>query len=82
MDCYIVRVYRHITRGDGETDEIAGLVERVGQRDSGRPFSSYQSLVSVMRDDSAVDVSGSTDTAEGGNAADAKLRLVQTARRD
>jgi hypothetical protein len=81
MDCYIVRVYRHITRGEGEADEIAGLVERVGQRDSSRPFSSYQSLVSAMREDDAAVVSGSADIEEGNEAAAAKLRLVQPAKR-
>lgn len=50
MDCYIVRVYRHITHKDGQNDEIAGLVERVGKQDSGKPFSTYSGLIDAMRD--------------------------------
>ena len=49
MDCYIVRVYRHITRNDGEAGEIAGLVERVGNDDNGKPFSTYNGLVDALR---------------------------------
>ncbi len=45
MDSYIVRVYR---RGQGKTDEIAGLVEKVGssQRSS---FRTLKGLVSTVR---------------------------------
>lgn len=50
MDCYIVRVYRHIMHKDGQGDEIAGLVERVGKQDSGKPFSTYSGLIDAMRD--------------------------------
>ena len=50
MDCYIVRVYRHITRKDGQDDEIAGLVERVGNQDNGKPFSTYKGLLEAIRD--------------------------------
>lgn len=49
MDCYIVRVYRHIKRNSGQADEIAGLVERVGTQDSGKPFSTYTGLVDAIR---------------------------------
>ena len=52
MDCYIVRVYRHITHKDGKADEIAGLVERVGKQDSGKPFSTYKGLVNAMQEES------------------------------
>jgi hypothetical protein len=51
MDCFIIRVYRHITQGNGRPDEIAGLVERVGRQDSGKPFSGYESLVDILRDE-------------------------------
>ena len=51
MDCYIVRVYRHFTRKDGTEEEIAGLVERVGKQDSGKPFTSYRGLINAMRDE-------------------------------
>jgi hypothetical protein len=50
MDCYIVRVYRHITRKNGQDDEIAGLVERVGNQDNGKPFSTYKGLLEAIRD--------------------------------
>ena len=50
MDCYIVRVYRHITRKNGQHDEIAGLVERVGNQDNGKPFSTYKGLLEAIRD--------------------------------
>jgi hypothetical protein len=50
MDCFIIRVYRHTGREDDHPGEIAGLVERVGRRDNSRPFSSYRSLVKVLRE--------------------------------
>ena len=50
MDCYIVRVYRHITRMNGQDDEIAGLVEHVGNQDNGKPFSTYKGLLEAIRD--------------------------------
>jgi len=50
MDCYIVRIYRHITRKNGQQDEIAGLVERVGNQDNGKPFSTYKGLLEAIRD--------------------------------
>ncbi|MDH3980358.1 MAG: hypothetical protein OEU91_07610 [Gammaproteobacteria bacterium] len=80
MDCYIVRVYRHISQGDGEADEIAGLVEHVGHRDGNKPFSSYQSLVSALREDSKGDVSDSADVDDGGSETAARLRVVHTAK--
>jgi hypothetical protein len=80
MDCYIVRVYRHITQADGEADEIAGLVERVGQRDSSRPFSSYQSLVSALRGDSEGNQSDLTDVADGTSETAGRLRVVHPAK--
>lgn len=81
MDCFIVRVYRHITKGNGEADEIAGLVERVGQRDSSRSFSSYQSLVSALRGDGAGDVSDLADVDDGGSDTASRLRVVHTTKR-
>lgn len=50
MDCYIVRVYRHIARKNGQADEIAGLVEHVGEQDNGKPFSTYSGLVEAIRE--------------------------------
>jgi len=76
MDCYIVRVYRHITGDDGESDEIAGLVERVGQRDNSRPFSSYQSLVSALRDDHSSHDACPPDTEKRGRPTTARMRVV------
>ena len=55
MDCYIVRVYRHITRKNGQDDEIAGLVEHVGEQDTGKPFTSYKGMVDAIRDSIATD---------------------------
>ena len=49
MDCYIVRVYRHIAGRNGQPDEIAGLVESVGRQDNGKPFTSYSGLVEAIR---------------------------------
>ena len=51
MDCFIIRVYRHSSDESGQSGEIAGLVERVGRKGNGRPFSSYQSLVGALRDE-------------------------------
>lgn len=51
MDCYIVRVYRRMTGNNGQDSEIAGLVERVGDAQDGKAFSSYQSLVDTLRED-------------------------------
>jgi len=51
MDCFIIRIYRRIAQENGQPDEIAGLVERVGRKDDGRPFSSYMSLINALRDE-------------------------------
>jgi hypothetical protein len=51
MDCYIVRIYRRITGKNGNDDEIAGLVERVGANADGKPFSSYQGLITMLQED-------------------------------
>lgn len=80
MDCYIVRVYRHVTRDDGKADEIAGLVERVGQRDSSKPFSSYQSLVSVLRGSGETDKPVLTDADDPVSETAARLRVVHPAK--
>ena len=50
MDCYIVRVYRHIAGTNGQSDEIAGLVESVGAQDNGKPFTTYNGLVEAIRE--------------------------------
>ena len=50
MDCYIVRVYRRIASRDGQDGEIAGLVERVGDTGASSAFSSYQGLLSRLRE--------------------------------
>ena len=64
MDCYIVRVYRHITHQNGQADEIAGLVEQVGDETRSKPFSTYKDLVDAIRDsfetDRTVDAQGAT----------------------
>jgi len=75
MDCFIIRVYRYITQENGQPDEIAGLVERVGRQDNGKPFSSYMSLVSALRDEYAT-VPAAGDKAPDEDAA--RMRLVQT----
>ena len=51
MDCYIVRVYRRMGSKDGRDSEIAGLVEKVGDAGESKAFSSYQSLVSRLREE-------------------------------
>ncbi len=81
MDCYIVRVYRRITGKNGEADEIAGLVEHVGQRDSTTPFSSYNSLVSALRENDERSVSTPADSESSDSETAASLRLVQNAKR-
>ena len=77
MDCYIVRVYRHITRKNGQDDEIAGLVERVGNQDNGKPFSTYKGLLEVIRDsfESSPDDTPVLDDRPGD-----KLRMVKPVR--
>jgi hypothetical protein len=74
MDCYIIRVYRHITGDDGESDEIAGLVEPVGKRGTGKPFSSYKSMVNALRDE----LSGAADRKLHGRETKPDLQVVQT----
>ena len=72
MDCYIIRVYRHITGENGRPEEIAGLVERVGKSGSGKPFSSYQSMVRALRDE----LSGVADSNLQDRATVPDLKLV------
>jgi hypothetical protein len=74
MDCYIIRVYRHIAGENGEAEEIAGLVERVGKTGNGRPFTNYKSLVNVLRDE----VSGEADAVSGEAVTIPALQLVHT----
>ncbi|MDX1697985.1 MAG: hypothetical protein R3308_06825 [Thiohalobacterales bacterium] len=50
MDCYIVRIYRHIAGSNGKPDEVAGLLESVGSQEQGKPFSTYNGLVDAIRD--------------------------------
>lgn len=64
MDCYIVRVYRHITPADGQPDEIAGLVERVGIQDGGKSFSTYGGLVDALRDGPQMQLTDERETEE------------------
>ena len=73
MDCYIVRVYRHITGKNGQVDEIAGLVERVGSQDNGKPFSSYHALVNAMQEEIQAQ---SPDTPEPDNSQVSGVRKV------
>lgn len=75
MDCFIIRVYRHIILDNGQPDEIAGLVERVGVQDNGKPFSSYKGLINTLRE-----VYG-TDAAEAANSPDegaGRMRLLHS----
>ena len=74
MDCYIIRIYRHVSGENGESDEIAGLVERVGKAGNGKPFSSYKSLLRALRDE----VSGATDSGTASSVTMPDLRLVHT----
>jgi len=62
MDCYIVRVYRHITHQNGQADEIAGLVELVGDEARSKPFSTYMGLVEAIREDFDTDDVTGMDT--------------------
>jgi hypothetical protein len=77
MDCYIVRVYRHVTRKNGQDDEIAGLVERVGNQDNGKPFSTYKGLLEAIRSsfDPAPDDAPGLD-----DRTDDDLRMIKPAR--
>jgi len=49
MDCYIVRVYRRMASTGGQGNEIAGLVERVGDTRDSKAFTSCQGLVNMLR---------------------------------
>ncbi len=49
MDCYIVRVFRRMASKGGQGNEIAGLVERVGDARDSKAFSSCQGLVNMLR---------------------------------
>ena len=66
MDCYIVRVYRHITHQDGQADEIAGLVEQVGEEARSKPFSSYTGLVEAIRESVDMDAAPGLNSVHGG----------------
>lgn len=79
MDCYIVRVYRHIAGRNGQSDEIAGLVESVGERDSGKPFSTYSGLVEAIRDSFKIHATND-DMPEKSAAGD--FRVVRSVRRN
>jgi hypothetical protein len=75
MDCYIVRVYRHITHQNGQADEIAGLVEQVGDEARSKPFSTYKDLVEAIRD------SFETDGAVGSQGAPSgKIQAIHSLR--
>jgi hypothetical protein len=73
MDCFIIRVYRHITQENGQPDEIAGLVERVGRQDNGKPFSSYRGLMNTLRDEYSSD---SVEAADSPCAGAGRQRLL------
>ena len=75
MDCYIVRIYRHITHKNGQADEIAGLVEQVGDEARSKPFSTYKDLVETIRE------SFQTDDAVGSQDVPAdKVRAIHSFR--
>ena len=73
MDCYIIRIYRKT-----ECGEIAGMLERVGERDKGRPFNGFRNLVETMRKDF---LTGSSDTENMPDRPDAALRVVHSAKK-
>lgn len=64
MDCFIIRVYRHTEQAQGQPGEIAGLVERVGRQKSGKPFSSYKSLIKTLREEFENEATGDLPVAE------------------
>lgn len=74
MDCFIIRVYRHTAQENGQPGEIAGLVERVGRMGNGKPFTSYTSLVSALRETYTTEAANLTENDNG------PLRLVHTAK--
>ena len=78
MDCYIIRIYRHSMQKHRQTDEIAGLVERVGNPDSGKPFSTYNGLVDAIRDGLKTDSSEQAALDVGPNS---NIHKVRTFRR-
>ena len=74
MDCYIIRVYRHLRSDGDQADEIAGLVEHVGEQEKSRPFTSYHGLVEEIR----TSLAGTADNRRpAGNATGSNLRLVK-----
>lgn len=74
MDCFIIRVYRHSVQEDGQPGEIAGLVERVGRQDNGKPFSSYKGLMRTLREEYANETA--CDTPASGQKI-GRMRLVR-----
>ena len=52
--CYIVRIYRRISNGDGDEDTVAGLVEKVGGGMEDKKITSYAELVDVLKNDQSV----------------------------
>jgi hypothetical protein len=72
MDCYIIRVYRHSAGENDQPEEIAGLVEPVGKSGSSRPFSSYQTMFTALREE----LSGASDRNTQGRATNPDLQLV------
>ena len=75
MDCFIIRVYRHMSQKNGQPDEIAGLVERVGRQDNGKPFSSYRGLINTLRDEYGTDSAEVVNTPDVGAG---RVRLLHT----
>ena len=73
MDCYIIRIYRKT-----ECGEIAGMLERVGDNNKGRPFNGYMSLVETMRRDF---LTASSDAEHMADRPDAGLRVVHSAKK-
>lgn len=55
MYCYIVRIYRRISNGDGEEDTVVGLVEKVGGGVKDKKFTSYSELVDVLQNDQSAE---------------------------
>ena len=53
--CYIVRIYRHISNGDGEEDTVVGLVEKVGGGMKDKKITSYSELVDILQDDQSAE---------------------------
>jgi len=53
--CYIVRIYRRISNGDGEEDTVVGLVEKVGGGMKDKKITSYSELVDVLKNDQSAE---------------------------